>query len=151
MSDRDAVAEVAADWLRRSQVDLRIAQRLNADRESIEPWAAAFHAQQSAEKCIKAALVIEQTPFPRTHELERLAALLGSEWNLPDAKRLAGFSRFAVAGRYPEGMIAAGHEPDWADADEAITMADHLCRTVREGMRQRDMDAPDKPEGSDGS
>ncbi len=75
MPDPEAVAEVAANWLRRSEVDLRTAQTLLAARESLEPWVVAFHAQQSAEKCVKAALIIEQLRFPRTHELERLASL----------------------------------------------------------------------------
>lgn len=137
MPDPEAVAEVAVEWLRRAEVDLLTARMLSARRESLEPWVVAFHAQQAAEKSIKAALVIEQVRIPRTHELERLAALLQTDWGLPDDTRLAEMSRFAVVGRYPEGMSDVGPEPDWADAEEAIALAESLYSTISAAVRER--------------
>jgi HEPN domain-containing protein len=82
-----------------------------ADRALVDPWVASFRAQQAAEKCIKAAPVIEQIHLPRTHELERLRSLLPAGWDLPDPETLVGLNRFAVAGRCPESMLDAGAEP----------------------------------------
>ena len=123
MPDPEAVDEVARSWLRRAKSDLATARSALADRDAVDPWVASFHAQQATEKCMKAALVMEQIRFPRTHELERLRALLPAAWDLPDPEALAGLSRFAVAGRYPEGMFDAGAEPTWADAEDAVRLA----------------------------
>ena len=100
------------------------------DRDELDPWVASFHAQQAAEKYLKAALVIEQIRFPRTHELERLQPLLPAGWAVPDREALAGLSRFAVAGRYPESLFDAGPEPTWSDAEEAVRLAE----AVEEGI-----------------
>jgi len=108
-----------------------------ADRDAVDPWVASFHAQQAAEKTVKAALVIEQIRFPRTHELERLRSLLPAGWELPDRETLAGLSRFAVAGRYPESLFDAGPEPTWADAEEAVRLAESVETAVLNAARSR--------------
>lgn len=131
MPDPEAVAEVAWSWLRRAKSDLATARSALDDRDQVDPWVASFHAQQATEKSIKAALVMEQIRFPRTHELERLRALLPAAWDLPDPETLAGLSRFAVAGRYPEGMFDAGAEPTWADAEDAVRLAESVEMAVR--------------------
>lgn len=142
MPDPEAVAEVARSWLHRAKSDLVTARRALADREAVDPWVASFHAQQAAEKCLKAALIMEQIRFPRTHELERLRSLLPAAWDLPDPETLAGLSRFAVAGRYPEGMFDAGAEPTWADAEEAVRLAEAVETAVLSAARSRGIRQP---------
>lgn len=137
MPDPEAVAEVARGWLRRARSDLVIARKALAGRDELDPWVASFHAQQAAERYLKAALVIEQIRFARTHELERLRPLLPTGWALPDQEALAGLSRFAVAGRYPEGMFDAGAEPTWADAEDAVRLADSVQTGILAGARSR--------------
>ena len=137
MPDPEAVAEVALGWLRRARSDLVMARKALAGRDELDPWVASFHAQQAAEKYMKAALVIEQIRFPRTHELERLRSLLPAAWNLPDPETLAGLSRFAVAGRYPEGMFDAGAEPTWSDAEDAVGLAESVETGILAGAMSR--------------
>ncbi|HLA16465.1 MAG TPA: HEPN domain-containing protein [Candidatus Limnocylindrales bacterium] len=137
MPDPEAVAEVAMAWLRRARSDLVTARRALADRDELDPWVASFHAQQAAEKYLKAALVVEQIRFPRSHELERLRSLLPTGWTLPDEAALAAISRFAIAGRYPEGMFDAGAEPTWSDAEEAVRVADTIGSAVIDTARAR--------------
>lgn len=137
MPDPEAVAEVALGWLRRARSDLVMARKALAGRDELDPWVASFHAQQAAEKYVKAALVIEQIRFPRTHELERLRSLLPAAWNLPDPETLAGVSRFAVAGRYPEGVFDAGAEPTWSDAEDAVGLAESVETGILAGARSR--------------
>ena len=108
-----------------------------ADRDELEPWVASFLAQQAAEKSVKAALVMEQIRFPRTLELERLRSLLPAGWKLADQEALAGLSRFAVAGRYPESLVDAGPEPTWADAEEAVRLAESVETAVLSAARSR--------------
>lgn len=69
MSDElaDVVQNLATEWLRWASADLRVA-KLTAD-ERIAPQIAAFHAQQAAEKALKALLVQKQIDFPRTHSI----------------------------------------------------------------------------------
>jgi len=142
MPDPEAVAEVAWSWLRRAKSDLGTARSALEDREAVDPWVASFHAQQAAEKCMKAALVVEQVRFPRTHELERLRSLLPAAWDLPDPETLAALSRFAVAGRYPEGMFDAGAEPTWADAEDAVRLAASVEAAVLSAARSRGIREP---------
>ena len=142
MPDPEAVAEVALGWLRRAKSDLVMARKALADRDGLDPWAASFHAQQAAEKYVKAALIIEQIRFPRTHELERLRPLLPAGWALPDQEALAGLSRFAVAGRYPEGPFDAGPDPTWSDAEEAVRLAESVATGILAGARCRGIGRP---------
>lgn len=142
MPDPEAVAEVARSWLRRAKSDLVTARRALADRDAVDPWVASFHAQQAAEKCLKAALIVEQIRFPRTHELERLRSLLPAAWEIPDQETLAGLSRFAVAGRYPEGLFDAGAEPTWADAEDAVRLAESVETAVLSAARSRGLREP---------
>ena len=130
-------------WLRRARSDLVMARRALAGRDELDPWVASFHAQQAAEKYLKAALVIEQIRFPRTHELERLRPLLPTGWALPDQEALAGLSRFAVAGRYPEGMFDAGAEPTWADAEDAVGLAESGQTGILAGATSRGISEPE--------
>jgi HEPN domain-containing protein len=142
MPDPEAVAEVALGWLRRARSNLVMARKALADRDAVDPWVASFHAQQAAEKCLKAALIVEQIRFPRTHELERLRSLLPAAWELPDQEALAGLGRFAVAGRYPEGLFDAGAEPTWADAEEAAQLAQAVETAVLRAARSRGIRQP---------
>jgi HEPN domain-containing protein len=142
MPDPEAVAEVAWGWLRRAKSDLAMARHALTDRDLVDPWVASFHAQQATEKCLKAALIMEQIRFPRTHELELLRSLLPAAWDLPDPESLAGLSRFAVAGRYPEGLLDAGAEPTWSDAEDAARMAESVEMAVLSAARSRGLGEP---------
>jgi HEPN domain-containing protein len=73
------------------------------EEEQISPEILAFHAQQAAEKSLKALLVQRQVEFPRQHVIAPLLKLCqeagyeGVE-SLTDAVIL---TRYAVATRYP--------------------------------------------------
>jgi uncharacterized protein len=69
-------------------------ERAAADREAMElisesiPDVTCFHAHQSAEKFLKAALVFNETPPPQTHRLSELLRLSPSELRTnPDVRR----------------------------------------------------------------
>ncbi|NKB71877.1 MAG: HEPN domain-containing protein [Candidatus Latescibacteria bacterium] len=64
-------------WLAKAGSDLRVAQLLlDSDLEDFEN--VGFHAQQAAEKYIKAVLVRHQVEFPKTHDIGRLRMLVDS-------------------------------------------------------------------------
>ena len=59
--------------MQRAESDLRASVTLAEDREMADD-VVGFHAQQAVEKALKAVLVLEGVSFPRTHDLELLAA-----------------------------------------------------------------------------
>jgi len=66
--------EQAKLWYRQGVYDLRMAERnLEIGGYNV----AAFLAQQSVEKLLKAAYLLEEKPIPRTHHLDELAKPLG--------------------------------------------------------------------------
>lgn len=72
MAPDEAQSEDVRAWLRKAFLDLRAA---NHAMFAAEPslWAdAVFHAQQAAEKALKAFLAWHDMPFRKTHNLEEL-------------------------------------------------------------------------------
>jgi HEPN domain-containing protein len=120
MPDEDAVVRnLAAEWLRWATADLQVA--LLTSDERIAPQIAAFHAQQAAEKSLKALLVQEQIDFPRTHSIGVLLTLLEQAGisGVQDLIDATGLTRYAVSTRYP-----GEEEPvRSAEAHDAATLA----------------------------
>jgi HEPN domain-containing protein len=88
-------------WVAKADDDLDAAARLLASDSGLFAIIG-FHAQQAAEKYLKALLVLGAVPFPRTHDLTGLRALLpaGQVPALADLP-LELLSRFSVEERYP--------------------------------------------------
>lgn len=63
--------------LRKAKQDEIVLQRLLRDRE-VDDDTLGFHAQQAAEKLLKAALAARELEFPRTHNLGTLIDLLAT-------------------------------------------------------------------------
>ena len=80
---------------------------------------ACFHAQQCAEKYMKALLLSKSADFPKTHDLlmlNNLCSVAGIFLEI-DPKHLNTLSDYAVRTRYP------GEGPNVDDAKEAIELA----------------------------
>ncbi|MDP2183224.1 MAG: HEPN domain-containing protein [Actinomycetota bacterium] len=108
-----------AEWLRFAEEDLGLATRVSKD-SSVSPRAACWHAQQAAEKALKAALLEQGSTFPRTHNLLALRALLNAERaEQLRPEDLAELTAWAVEARYPGDW----DEPDREAAVAAARMA----------------------------
>ena len=94
---------ITAEWVEKAEGDIATAQRELRARKNPNYDAACFHAQQCAEKYLKAALQEAEIPFPRTHDLILLIdLLLPVEPRLRDLRELlALLSSQATAFRYP--------------------------------------------------
>ena len=69
-----AESGLVASWLAKAEGDLRLADlALSADPPV--SWGAAFHAQQAAEKLLKALLTSHRIEFRRTHNIDYLLQL----------------------------------------------------------------------------
>ena len=67
----------SAEWLRRAKSNL-LRAKAPRDHPEIMYEDLCFDAQQAAEKAIKGLLVHLQTPFPKTHSISDLLALVGA-------------------------------------------------------------------------
>ena len=90
-------------------------------------YGATFHAQQCAEKYLKAALVAQGQAFPKTHDLLALSDLCTQAGLLLeiDADLLDTLSSYAVRVSYP------GADPTPEEARHALEIAKVVRRLVR--------------------
>lgn len=77
--------------------------RTALDTKGVLPEDAAFHAQQCAEKALKALLLHREVAFPKTHAIEVLLDLLKAQgMKIPrGADETFELSEYAVQTRYP--------------------------------------------------
>lgn len=90
------------EWVRKAESDFVVGSKLALERDRHHDEVC-FHAQQCAEKYLKALLEELGQPVPRTHIVEDLVvALVPYHFGLRSLRRGGKFlSRFAVAIRYP--------------------------------------------------
>ena len=89
-------------WLERAHSDLALAYAaLRLPDVLLED--ACFHAQQCAEKALKAFLLQRGAPFPRTHVVETLLDLLNASGIIvpDDVDEALVLTQYAVQTRYP--------------------------------------------------
>ena len=97
-----AAESEAERWLRYAQEDLRTAQALLRDPDSLIPRPACWLAQQATEEAIKSLFVRAQIDFPRTHDLELFWSKLPAATPAAiESDALAELSEWAVESRYP--------------------------------------------------
>jgi HEPN domain-containing protein len=102
------------EWLRYALSDLELARLSPPANVLLE--ALCFHAQQAAEKALKAVLIAHGTPFPRTHSIRMLVDLLPDSLLVPDeVEQAAGLADYAVISRYP-GATEPVDEPEYRQA-----------------------------------
>jgi len=127
MPVRDPRLAVCAEWVAKAEHDLANAAHVVRMGPNCPADTVCFHAQQCAEKYLKALLAANGIDFPRTHEIETLVDLLPVELRPDiDAESEAALSEYAVASRYP-----GWGEPSRAEARAALAAARRLRRDVR--------------------
>jgi HEPN domain-containing protein len=105
-------------WVEKAEEDFALA-RSALQRKKPLVTGACFHAQQCAEKYMKALLVFKSTDFPKTHDLlmlNNLCSQAGIFLEI-DLKLLNTLTDYAVRTRYP------GEGPTVDDAKEAMQIA----------------------------
>lgn len=130
MPTADRQLAFARRWLSKARTDLALAILVLEKRPEMEPWAAAFHAQQAAEKAIKALLIARWIEPPRTHNLRVIAELLPDEVGVgASTQSLASISEFSSDVRYT-GPFEQAHEPTWQEAEAAVAIARAVLAAV---------------------
>jgi HEPN domain-containing protein len=126
------ILENARQWLAYADEDMDLAQHAHSHMAGAPSRLVAYHAQQCAEKCLKAYLVCLGVDFPYTHNIARLLELcIDTDWciSLQDAEEL---TPFAIAARYP-GLDEQVSEDD---ASRAIEIAERVRDAVHERLMQ---------------
>jgi HEPN domain-containing protein len=121
----DVNATEAQAWMVKAWRDLETAKRAANGKPPFYD-VAVYHCQQSAEKAVKAFLVLHEKPYEKTHDIEVLIDL-ASEIN-------SGFSKltdaadaltpYATRFRYPNSTFAV--EPQPAEYNEASQYAQSI-------------------------
>ena len=113
-------------WIRYAEEDYSAAKTLFGLKRPLF-GAACFHAQQCAEKYLKALLILKDVDFPKTHDLPTLNTLCTRNGILTgfDPQQLADLTKFAVQARYP------GSQPTAEEAEEMLA----ITKTVRRFAR----------------
>ena len=138
MNDPDAAAGDALRWLRYAMEDLDVAQVLLT---MIPPASrhVCWLSQQSAEKTLKAALVLEGIEFPFTYDLDALRNRLPEGRHVrtthPD---LADLTQWAVETRYSGDWLEVTEE----DALRAEAEARAILNSVADELRRRGLSVP---------
>ena len=128
MSDPDPVVADALRWLRYSTEDLNVARVLLASSPSV-PRHVCWLAQQSAEKALKAALVLEGVAFPFTHDLDALRNRLPESWPVHTTHSdLAELTQWAVETRYPgDWPEVTGEDAVRAEREASVSVPKSSC------------------------
>jgi HEPN domain-containing protein len=148
MSDEARDQELRAfalQWLGKADEDMIMAEVL-LSAPTAAKWGACFHAQQAAEKALKAVLVTQDRDVPYTHSLLLLRATLGMESEKLDEAALEQLSPWAVAGRYPEEIP----EPSVAEAGRLVDAARSIVAFARGCIAATPSAEPPVAEGGGG-
>ncbi|RMI06727.1 MAG: HEPN domain-containing protein [Calditrichaeota bacterium] len=124
MQNREEVKE----WLKKAEADFEGALQLARRRKNPLPDLICFHCQQAAEKYLKAFLVMNEVPFPKTHDLLLLLTLArGFEPRLELYRDLLDLlNPYSIQYRYP------GEEATFEEAKNGLKAIKDFRKFVRE-------------------
>lgn len=128
MKPREAVKrEFVHQWLLKADEDLAAARLLMTERQDLR-YTSAFHAQQAAEKYLKAALVWHQIEFPKTHDMGLILALLAKA----DSEIISAVSAAEELTVYGVDVRYQGELPDptATQVREAFSIAERIRAAV---------------------
>ncbi|HHT9126084.1 MAG TPA: HEPN domain-containing protein [Candidatus Brocadiia bacterium] len=128
-----ALLRKVSEWIAHGEEDLQLARHALTLKSGCPYRLIAYHAQQCAEKYLKAYLVFHRVDFPYTHNISLLLELCTKHgsWaeTLHDAKRLTSF---AITTRYP----GFDKPVTKAEATRTIDIASYVREVVRDALKQ---------------
>jgi len=128
MSERHEDSGTVRQWIEKAEHDIRNAEYTLTLKKNCPFDTVCFHAQQCAEKYLKALLVSRSIPFPKTHDLRILMQLVPKEVKLGlRMNEVLPLNRYTIEARYPG---------DWEpitrkEAKEALAIAHMVRQAVR--------------------
>ncbi len=128
MSVSKEILEKVNKWTNFAEEDLRLAKHSLTLASNCPFRLTAYHAQQCAEKYLKAFLVYNQIDFPYTHSLTRLLELTSKSLKRDKLEEVGTLSVYAITTRYP----GEDEEVSKEDAEEAIRLAEIVKKRIQE-------------------
>jgi len=128
MPEIEKVITVVSEWVKKAENDLKNAAYTLEMDDECPTDTVCFHAQQVVEKYLKALLVFKGIPFPKSHNIEDIIALLppSSRPGLAEKDR-DKLTEYATVTRYP-----GDYEPISLDeAKQAVRIACRVRRQLR--------------------
>lgn len=124
---KEGVRQVYQEWLEKAEEDLEVVDVIL--REDAPLSVACFHAQQAAEKFLKALLAYREKAVRKIHDLVRLGRMIEeTDSGIGEYRNdLALLNRFYIRTRYP------AHTPEFSkrDAMGAVDAAKRIAAFVR--------------------
>lgn len=138
MRNGERTLAVVRDWVAKAENDLFAAAHLLKLGRQSPTDVICFHAQQCAEKYLKALLVFNGVDFPRTHDLDLLMRRLPNGLrSLFRMSELTELTPHATVSRYPgAGAVSL------ASARHAIASARRVRAAVRATLPMRKVSKP---------
>ncbi len=123
--------EEVVQWLRCARSDFGLLTGAKPEETLWETLC--FHAQQTAEKALKAVIIAYSLPPKRTHNIAELIGLIAQHGiSLPDAvKEASVLTAYAVEARYPSDVEHATAEEHAAAVLHAKAVLDWAEATVK--------------------
>lgn len=120
-------------WLEYARQDLKAGAAQAGSGEDL--WFdVCFHAQQAAEKCLKALIVHKSKMYPKTHKLLDLLGFVNREELNGLREELAYVDKFYVPSRYPTQAIptADGIPATKEEGERALEIANRVYKITEE-------------------
>lgn len=122
----NTINENAVEWLRDAESDFAIASVKRTTKMRYTHLC--FHAQQAAEKALKALFVVMSMPYPRTHDLAFIIDSLPPETTIPPfLLNLPILTKYSVQYRYPGQSLTITSK----DLKQAIELTDLTISWVK--------------------
>ena len=125
----DPIITVIREWLVKAENDLLTAAHTLTLGEVCPTDTVCFHVQECIEKYIKALLVFQAIPFPKTHDIARLQALLPPKLRpqLGNESQQNQITEYATVKRYP----GPGADIPLTQARKAVAIARRVRKEIR--------------------
>lgn len=132
--DKDHLEKVIL-WISYAEDDLGLAHYALTMPDSRPYRLIAYHAQQCAEKYLKAYLVSHDIDFPYTHDIGKLSKLCGSHTWIEKIKDAEELTPYAITARYPgvDEMVTEN------EAQQAVNLASVVRKTIRKVLADEGM------------
>jgi HEPN domain-containing protein len=133
MSNEEIEPGSPKDWLRHAFSDLELAHIAPNEKILLEDLC--FHAQQASEKALKAVLVANGIPYPKTHNIRTLLELLPQD--VTPSQEIQGASiltDYAVISRYPgdfEPVTEDEHQEAFRLAEAVVKWAEGIIKGMK--------------------
>ena len=124
--------QIVRQWVRLADHDLREAEHTLDEPDDPAYEISCFHAQQAAEKYLKALLAFNNVPIPNTHDLVRLLQTVPANLRIDlSIEDLAHLTPYAVNSRYPGVDVPETRD----DAKFALRIAHNVRDVIRKTLK----------------